>query len=43
MGQFANGWFLLAAGWVSGVLITALDIYGLPEALQSAWKVITGG
>jgi manganese transport protein len=42
MGRFRNGWFLLVAGWVSCVLITALDIYGLPDALQKAWAVIVG-
>jgi manganese transport protein len=42
MGKFANGWFLLAAGWGSYLLITALDLYGLPEALSKAWSVITG-
>jgi manganese transport protein len=29
MGGFANGWFLLIAGWTSCILITALDVYGL--------------
>ncbi len=42
MGKYANGWFLLTAGWISCLLITALDIYGLPESLRNAWKVITG-
>src|SRR5262249_22577844 len=42
MGRFANGWFLLAIGWTSCLLITALDLYGLPESLQRAWQVITG-
>jgi len=42
MGKFANGWFLLAAGWGSAVLITALALYGLPEVLPDAWEVITG-
>jgi len=42
MGKYANGWFLLAAGWTSCVLITALDIYGLPEALKKAWAVVVG-
>src|SRR5205807_3453576 len=37
MGIFRNGWFLLFAGWSSCLLITALDFYGLPEALQKAW------
>ncbi len=42
MGAYRNGWFLLIAGWSSCVLITALDIYGLPDALQKAWAVIAG-
>jgi hypothetical protein len=24
-------------------LITALDVYGLPDSLKTAWQVITGG
>jgi manganese transport protein len=43
MGAYRNGWFLLTFGWVSCVLITALDIYGLPDAMEKAWKVIAGG
>ena len=42
MGHRANGWFLLAAGWSTGILITALDIYGLPDVLKDAWAVIVG-
>lgn len=42
MGRFANGWFLLATGWTSCILITALDLYGLPSALRDAWIVIVG-
>jgi manganese transport protein len=42
MGRFASGWFLLVAGWASALLITALDLYGLPGALREAWAVITG-
>jgi len=42
MGQWVNGWFLLVLGWGSALLITALDLYGLPESLQTAWRVITG-
>ncbi|HEX3147886.1 MAG TPA: Nramp family divalent metal transporter [Gemmataceae bacterium] len=42
MGQFRNGWFLLAIGWTSAILITALDIYAMPDALADAWKVIVG-
>src|SRR2546426_1915162 len=43
MGRWKNGWFLLVAGWSSALLITAMDVYGLPESLKSAWRVITGG
>ncbi len=43
MGTWKNGWFLLLAGWSSAILITAMDIYGLPDSLKAAWQVITGG
>ena len=43
MGKWKNGAFLLAAGWCSAILITAMDIYGLPDALRTTWQVITGG
>ena len=43
MGRWKLGWFLLIAGWGSAVLITAMDIFGLPDSLQEAWKVIIGG
>jgi manganese transport protein len=43
MGPYRNGWFLLTFGWMSCLLITALDIYGLPDAIEKAWKVVTGG
>jgi manganese transport protein len=42
MGAWKNGWFLMIAGWGSAILITALDIYGLPDSLLTAWHVITG-
>lgn len=42
MGVWKNGWFLLVAGWASAILITAMDIYGLPDSLKSAWHVIAG-
>ena len=38
-----QGRFLLIAGWASAILITALDIYGLPDSLKAAWQVIIGG
>jgi manganese transport protein len=43
MGNWKNGWFLLIAGWGSAMLITAMDIYGLPDSLKVAWQVIAGG
>ncbi len=43
MGQWKLGWFLLIVGWGSALLITAMDIWGLPDSLQEAWKVIIGG
>ncbi len=43
MGKWRNGWFLLVAGWASAILITAMDIFGLPDSLKSAWQVIVGG
>jgi manganese transport protein len=43
MGSWRNGWFLLIAGWGSAILITAMDIYGLPDSIRAAWQVIAGG
>ncbi len=43
MGKWKNGWFLMAAGWGSALLITAMDIWGLPDSIKSAWHVIAGG
>ena len=41
MGKWKNGWFLLPdAGWGSAILITALDIYGLPDAMHDAWRIV---
>ena len=42
MGKWRNGWFLMVTGWTSAVLITVMDLYGLPDALKSAWMVIVG-
>ena len=42
MGKWKNGWFLLIAGWASAILITAMDIYGLPDSLKAAWQIIAG-
>jgi manganese transport protein len=42
MGRWKNGAFLTLAGWASAILITAMDIYGLPDSLAVAWRVIVG-
>lgn len=42
MGPWRNGWFLMIAGWGSALLITAMDLYSLPDALKEAWAVIVG-
>jgi len=42
MGRWRSGWFLLLAGWGSALLITAMDIYGLPDSLREAWFVVAG-
>jgi manganese transport protein len=43
MGAWKNGWLLMAGGWGTAILITALDLWGLPDSLRSAWHVIVGG
>src|SRR5438067_1058862 len=43
MRGWKNGWLLMAGGWGSAIVITALDIWGLPDSLRSAWHVIIGG
>jgi len=43
MGKWRNGWFLLIAGWASAILITIMDVVGLPDSLKAAWRVIVGG
>jgi len=42
MGQWRNGWILLILGWSSAIVITAMDIYSLPESLKEAWRIIVG-
>lgn len=43
MGKWKNGWFLLIFGWGSALLITMMDLFGLPDSLAAAWRVIAGG
>jgi len=42
MGDGRIGGFLLVAGWASCVVITFLDVYGLPDAMHEAIGVFTG-
>src|SRR5213079_2129918 len=42
MGTWKNGWFLLIAGWASAILITTMDVFGLPDSLKAAWRLIAG-
>ncbi len=42
MGRWRLGPWLMTLGWASAAVITALDLYGLPDSLRSAWQVITG-
>lgn len=42
MGKWKLGWFLLTAGWGSAILITLMDLWGLPDSLHAAWQVILG-
>lgn len=39
MGQWRSGWFLLTTGWASAIIITVMDVYGLPGALRDALAV----
>ena len=43
MGRWKLGGFLLTAGWTSAILITLMDVYGLPDSLRAAWHVVVGG
>lgn len=42
MGTWRNGRFLLVAGWASAILITSMDLYGLPESIRTVWHLFTG-
>ena len=37
MGKWKLGWFLLITGWGSALLITAFDVFGLPDAVRQVW------
>lgn len=42
MGTWRNGWVLMTFGWGSALIITTMDLFGLPDSLRSAWQVIVG-
>ena len=42
MGQWKNGRVLMIAGWTSAILITGMDLCGLPELLKASWHVFAG-
>ncbi|HWE04331.1 MAG TPA: Nramp family divalent metal transporter [Tepidisphaeraceae bacterium] len=42
MGKWRLGWFLLIAGWTSAIIITAMDLYAVPDSLRDAVRVIRG-
>jgi manganese transport protein len=42
MGSWRTGGLLTAAGWASAILITAMDLYGLPDSLRAAWQIVAG-
>ena len=42
MGPWTNRKGLLILGWGCALLITALDLYSLPESLKTGWQIITG-
>lgn len=43
MGRWKAGWLLAAAGWLSALLITGMDIWGLPDSIREAWRILFGG
>jgi len=42
MGVWKSGWLLLIAGWTSALLITGMDLWGLPDSLKAGWQAIMG-
>ena len=43
MGKWRIGWFLFDRRLGQHLLITAMDLYGLPDSLVEAGKVVIGG
>jgi manganese transport protein len=42
MGSWRTGPLLTVAGWASAVVITAMDLWALPDSLRAAWHVVAG-
>jgi len=42
MGRYRPGWILLVAGWLTALMITAMDIFGLPDVWQAGIAVFKG-
>ncbi len=42
MGPWGNRGLLLVLGWGIVLLITAIDVYSLPESLRTAWQILAG-
>ncbi|MEN6450725.1 MAG: Nramp family divalent metal transporter [Thermoguttaceae bacterium] len=42
MGRWCNGRLLIVLGWGSALVITAMDLYGLPDSIREAWHIILG-
>jgi manganese transport protein len=40
MGKWKLGKFLLIAGWITAITITAMDLIGLPDSIKSAWAIM---
>lgn len=43
MGKWKLNGFLLISSWATAILITVMDIWGLPGSLKEAWHVLIGG
>lgn len=42
MGPWKAGWLLTTAGWACALLITVMDVVGLPDSVRTAWHLISG-
>jgi manganese transport protein len=42
MGEWANGRLMAFLGWLCVALITALDLYSLPDSVRELWRIVSG-